>query len=204
MKKVKLFIVFVFCVFSFPFVVRAKCDYHRMSELNKMAGNVQISYTYELKDDSLLYTVYLNNLVNDIYIIDDDGNTFTGVGEKNFNYNYGGRIKYVIYSADPSCYGEELTTRYYKLPYYNKYYNRSECIKNPDFKYCDLWGVTATSDGEFNYEYEQYLNTKNSSSFADDEDDYSFSYLYLFVLIAVVILIGLIMIIFVRKKKKSN
>ena len=66
MKKVKLFIVFVFCVFSFPFVVRAKCDYHRMSELNKMAGNVQISYTYELKDDSLLYTVYLNNLVNDM------------------------------------------------------------------------------------------------------------------------------------------
>lgn len=202
MRKVKLFIVFVFCLFSFPLSYRAKCDYHRMSELNKMAGNVRISYTYEPKDDGLLYTVYLNNLVNDIYIIDDEGNIISGVGERTFNYTYGGKIKYVIYSADPNCYGNELTTRYFKLPSYNKYYNRPECVKNPDFKFCDLWGVTATSDGEFNGEYEQYINSKGSSSAIEEDDDFSFNYLYLFVLIVVVILAGVFMIIFVSKKKK--
>ena len=68
-KQQSLVRIAVFCLFLFPSISYAECDYQRTSELNKIASNVQFSYSYDVGDNNIP-NIYLNisNITSDIYV----------------------------------------------------------------------------------------------------------------------------------------
>lgn len=159
MKRIyKYLFVFLGSLFMFPLVSNAECSYERQAELSKIASNVQFSYTYDSVNDMPKFNVIITNLTNDIYIKDDSMNTIIGTGEKNYQYENGTSVTYKIYSNDPSCRNEQILTKYINLPAYNAFSNTEECIKNPNFDYCQVWTSTGLKAEDFETKYEQYQN----------------------------------------------
>ena len=148
-NRVRYLLFFVFCMFLYPLVTEAECSYERISELSKMASNVQLSYTYELKQ-TIEYDVHITNLTNDLYAMDNEGNAISGNSDVSLHFVYderklfspGEAISYRFYSNDVNCKDEYLMTKYITLPKYNRFALSDECKKYPGFKYCSLWDYT--------------------------------------------------------------
>lgn len=136
MKKVR-YLAFMICIFAFPMLVKADCDNQRIAELNKIAGNVQISYTYEIENNEPSFYLNISNVLGDIYLKDNYGNLYYNDMEK-IEYAPKTIITYTIYSNDINCRDIKLLSIYSKKINYNKYYN-SEVCKNNVSKFCDLW-----------------------------------------------------------------
>lgn len=177
-KKIK-YVIFVFiCMCVTPLITHAECDYQRLAELSRLASNVQFSYTYDLSQ-GLTFTLYVTNLTNDIYVIDDYGNRFYGLGEKSLLYSAadvsgfqnGDRIAFNFYSNDNNCKNEAITTRYVSFPYYNAYSTLEECQLHPNFKYCQVWmDVTGVNYEKFTSELNKYLANTETIESAPEPD----------------------------------
>ena len=132
MKRVyKYLFVFLGSLFIFPLVSNAQCSYERQAELSKIAANVKFSYTFEMQETvelRPLFKIFITNLTNDIYIVDDyNGLTILGNGEKQVNYGDVSSATFKIYSNDPACRGELLMTQHVNMPSYNPYSRSEEC-----------------------------------------------------------------------------
>ncbi len=163
MKIIKYLFVSIILMMIFPIVTNAECNYERLAELSKIAGNVKLSYTYNVVDNKPIFTVNIVNVTNDIYVKDElYENVFTQF-ENNHTYDFNGEtIDYNIYSNDPNCKGELVYKTQITLPAFNEYSERAECIDKSDLKDCKLWANTKElSAGQFNEEVDLYLNKKN-------------------------------------------
>lgn len=193
MFRIKYLLFMIFCLFFSPLVIFAQCDNQRLSELNKLASNVQFSYTYTLdQNQKPVFTIHMNNLTDDIYVLDGYGNIYSGAGEKNIPALDGEEFEYTFYSNDVNCRDDKIVTRYFKLPFYNELYGSSQCKENPQFKYCNLWGETLVTNEEFIAQYNDYKNEESVSKTIDNDDGFNMDYLiigFVIVVIAVVLFI---------------
>ena len=163
-KKIKYILFTLVCVFITPLVTRAECNYQRQAELSRLASNVQFSYTYDITT-GVDFTLYMTNLTDDIYIVDEFGNVFNGAGEKSKLYSsntvsgfqQGNQVRFEIYSNDNECKNYLIMNKYVNFPKFNIYSTLDECKQHPSFKYCQIWADTASIN------YDQFINELNVS-----------------------------------------
>ena len=164
-KKIKYVFFAVICMCVTPLVTHAECDYQRQAELSRLASNVQMSYTYDVAN-GVNFTLYMTNLTNDVYIVDEFGNTFSGVGEKSMLYSssnvsgfqQGKQVGFEIYSNDNNCKDYLIMTKYINFPKFNAYSTLDECKQHPNFKYCQMWVDTGSIT------YDQFIDELNKST----------------------------------------
>lgn len=158
MKK----ILVCFTILFFPLLVHAECSSERLIELNKIANNVNLNYTYEIKDMDALFTITVNNLTNDIYLYEKNENiTVSGNKEQIISKKIpsGTNLTFVVYSNDANCKGEALSSKYLSLPYYNYYSEYGLCKSYPEHKYCQRWFDPSTiSRTEFDKALYAYMD----------------------------------------------
>ena len=176
-KRFGYVIFTLFCMCVTPLITHAECDYQRKAELSRIASNVQLNYTYDMSN-GVIYTLYMTNLTDDIYVIDEYGNQFVGTGEKSLIYSSvdvsgfrsGDQTAFKFYSNDNNCKGELITTKYVNFLKHNSYSNLEECKQNPSFKYCQVWLDTSHINYEkFKNELNQYLSTSEIIDIEPDE-----------------------------------
>ena len=164
-KKIKYVFFAVICMCVTPLVTHAECDYQRQAELSRLASNVQMSYTYDVAN-GVNFTLYMTNLTNDVYIVDEFGNTFSGVGEKSMLYSssnvsgfqQGKQVGFEIYSNDNNCKDYLIMNKYINFPKFNAYSTLDECKQHPNFKYCQMWVDTSSIT------YDQFIDELNKST----------------------------------------
>ena len=168
--KINCFIIFFVCLFSFPFIVSAQCNYEREAELSRIASNVQFSYNYVFEDDYPVFTVNITNLTNDIYIVDNSGNIMDSAVEFNIPYRYKNKVKYDIYSKDGNCLNEKIVTTYVNFPLFNTFSKTEECKKNPNFSLCAVWAnTTAYTKQDFDKLLKKYEQQMTNQEIGDNE-----------------------------------
>lgn len=202
MRNVK-YLLFILFLVMFPLSVNAECDYQRMAELNKIASNVQLSYSYEIDDRVYpAFFVSISNITDDIYIsFDPSGANRKLIYEnsENIPIYHAGSNEFYIYSRDVNCNAELLQVKYITIPSFNSFSQYKECQNNPNFKYCKLWGNFDLTDSEFYEKYSSYVTKKNNDISPVDRDRDLQKNGLVIVLIVVLLIISLIYII----KKKT-
>lgn len=160
MRKIRCFVFAIICMVICPLVSNAECSYERQAELSRLASNVQLSYSYTVDSSQTpIFTIYITNLTNDIYLRQDNYEVIYGIGEKSVDVSYGGgQNNYYIYSNDPSCKDDLLVTKSITLPETNMYADSSECKNYPTFKYCSRWGIYSIDSSDFYSAFTQYKN----------------------------------------------
>lgn len=165
MKKILLFILLLL-----PSMVLArsktKCDYTLVSNLKKLTSNVDVTYTYRIDDIYVYYDITLSNIQPDMYFIDTiNDKTYyysdTVNGEITLKDYYSGKVTYSFYSNNNECLNEKLGVKTVNLPYYNSYYEFSECEGLENYKLCQRWS-------KFDGTYDDFLNS------IDRYNDYSY------------------------------
>ena len=164
-KQIKYVFFALICMCVTPLITHAECDYQRQAELSRLASNVQFSYNY---DSNMNFTINITNVTDDIYVSYLNPSTLSyeslyGAGEKNIQVVSGTSLKFVIYSNDHNCPGEELMTKYITTPNYNVFSNYDECKQYPNFKYCQVWLSTSITHEQFQSEFNNYTKSVESN-----------------------------------------
>ena len=145
------------------------CDYSTISSLKKLVNNVNISYTYEIRDNQAFFNVTLNNIPNNVYLVDS-------LNQKQYSYtdtengelvikDYSGISdgKYTFYVNNDICNGIKLGERYYKFPIYNSRRNSELCLDIPNYSLCKKWISKYYSQSEFEKNIENYKKNLESN-----------------------------------------
>ncbi len=172
MKRVcKYLFVFLGSLFMFPLVSNAECSYERQAELSKIASNVSFNYSYNVVNQIPEFTVEIENITKDITVINREFDTFAVNGTNRFNHSVSGAtLTYNIYSNDPNCSNQLITTKYITIPYYNYFSNIEACLDYPNFPYCQKWMNT---EGITQEHFDKELE-KDRNAVADDFEDKQF------------------------------
>ncbi len=204
-KVYKYLIVSLGCMFISPLVIHAECSYERQAELSRIASNVQFSYSYEMKSNQPQFSVNITNLTNDIYIVDNYNNIFSGNGEKREQYSYGKTINFNIYSNDPLCYGEELMVQYVNIPHFNRYSEDEVCKNKEEYKLCQMWVNTShLSIDQFRKEVNKYKKNEPKNNQIDTEETWWTAVYKIIVQNYYIFIILLVLIIAIAIKKKTR
>ena len=145
------------------------CDYNTVSNLKKLVNNINISYTYELKDNNSYFDVILSNIPKEVYFVDSVNlNTYnynnTNNGELTISgYNGVTSGQYIFYVNNDVCNGVKLGTKYYNFPIYNTRFNSEECKDIPNYSLCKRWIQKYYSDYEFEKQISDYKKSLNSN-----------------------------------------
>lgn len=201
------YIVFaLFCLFFFPIVTRAECSYERMAELNKIAGNVQVSYSYDpIKDANgnvvdVTSNLLFSNVSPDIYLVDDLDNVIDK--DSVISYEFSDDVEVSIYSKDPNCYGIQIVKNYISIPHINSLYYSDDCVQNPGFKFCQLWLDSNSIDYDvFKSELAKYK--KQLEGDYNQSDNSSFNFDYKLIIIPVIIVTLVIIFLFFLKRRRK-
>lgn len=121
-----------------PINVLAGCSDEEIIRLQKMANNINTSYTYDETTKS--FTLTFTNF-NEELVISDISNKkdYLYRGELNINNLKSGKYNYYVYALDKNCYDNELGIKSVSLPFYNIYYNYDECKNIKNYRYCSKW-----------------------------------------------------------------
>lgn len=148
-KKFLFIIVFLMLILSIN-KVSAACDNSKIARLRKIAGNINLSYSYIVNNNIADFTVTVNNLFTGMYMIDSKtGLTYYGndSGEVIIpGYRFINSGKYTIYSSECNI---KLNTKYYKMPVYNIYYGDKACKGMENYYLCQRWQEVNLSHDEF-------------------------------------------------------
>lgn len=139
MKRIFVFLL----IFLIPTTsVKGYCFYNETARYKGLASNISASYEYVEKDGKLTFSITLNNLSEELYIID-------AVTQKRYDYksneitidNYepGQTVKYEVYATNKFCSKDLLYTIRINLPGYNPYYSDPICEGLTDYIYCKKW-----------------------------------------------------------------
>ena len=208
MKRIRYLMFVMLCAFLSPLVIKAQCTDQRMAELNKIAGNVQVGYSYKLDEQGLpSLMLHVTNVTNDIFIINENYDVIENSGVLEYTIGdiplTGMKIEIEIYSNDDLCKGEKLLTKYVNLPYLNDAFNSDTCKEHSDFKYCGLWSEEAVNTDMFNSELNDYLSKQSSSAREEKKaNDNNNLFVYLAITGAVVLLTTVIVLMLRRKNLK--
>ncbi len=153
-----------------------ECDKNELKRLKEEASH--LSFTYEFKENmresGLIdgsFDIIVDNIVSDIKPMvihswdtleyDEFVPNSNGTG-KLTGFTSGQKVRITVKAyVKNGCLAEDLLIRTIELPYINKFYGRSECKANPNFKFCkDKLTKTNVSETTFKTEYEKYIKEK--------------------------------------------
>ena len=193
---IRYLLFFAVCVFFSPIVASAECDYSRMAELNKIASNVQFSYSYEIDDKGIpRFSVNISNIINDIYILDEYGNTFNSDTVK--QYSFKNSVNYLIYSNDVNCKNEKLLNKTVTFPNYNIYSKLKECQENSGFELCSNWLSNSSiySENDFYLKLKEYKRQNDFNNNTNNIEKVDFSNIIFIGLITITIVILIFLVV---------
>ena len=173
-KKVLLFIALILlCRYE---VFAANCDYTKISRMKSIVSNINISYDYNIIENTAYFDVTLNNITSELYFVDSLNNktyTFndTSDGEITIKgYTKSGNYKF--YSNLDECYGTILGTKYYTVPIYNKYFDSEYCKDVQNISVCQKWADVKYTEDEFKKLIDDYKkNLKKEEEKSDDKSE---------------------------------
>ena len=218
--KITYKILFTLILTAFTFKINALtyggCSYTTVAKLKALVNNINLSYTYEIKDNNACFNITLNNIPKGVAFKDlNTQKTYTYSDTKNgeitiYSYKDGEDGQYRFTINNNVCDGIKLGTKYYKLPIYNTRYQSESCKDIPNYFLCKKWLSKYYSD----YEFEKNINEyKESFNATDDELDIKYEkdliskivgfYIkYYYYFLPAIILICII-VMHVSKKKNS-
>lgn len=226
MKKIK-YLLILLLIISFKNVSAIdNCTSSEMTRLRELANNVEIKYEdkveeiWEVNDENatsesfvgvnVVYKLVINNYNSDLklYIkLNNNEKKIISVEElENKNFYETDNIQIEIYSLTNNlCTDELLRTITIKLPIYNQFYysHKEECIKYPDFKYCEEFlDLTNVDFDKINAEFEKYLSNQNDVRINNDIKINK--YLLIGGIVAIVMIITVLSLWKKNKKKKDD
>lgn len=200
------------CIFMSPLIVNADCDYQRISDLKKIASNVQFNYSYDLNSvqrqtlngintvNEPSFSVDISNITGDIYVIDNIDNVFNS--DTTLSYDSINRIEYDIYSRDVNCPDKLLSTKYITIPRFNDYSLSNECKQYPNFKYCSLWQDSdAIYSDDFDSELALYKKNISSKSKVNKESS-GIKMNWYYVIVPVILVLFILGFAFIKRRRK--
>lgn len=220
MKNVK--IIFLSLVFfqlmfvNYTIFAIEGCTNSEISKLRSYASNINLSYDYYIENNSAFFNITINNIVPEVYIIDnlnikyyyEDSND----GEIVISGKSSGAGKIEIKSALEKCYDLRLGEKSYILPTYNKYYVHDLCKDNSEYFLCKKWKKINYTDEEFELKMKEYIDKKKVPEAPEKiENKYEITVLdiivefyvkyYYIILIGIILICTIIMIISARKNR---
>lgn len=216
MKKVLLLFFTLFFVVNVRAITYRGCDSSETARMKALINNINISYDYEMIDDSPIFSVTVNNITSEIYFVDSLNNneyhySDTNNGEITIgDYRNGRSGRYKFYSDNPNCRGLSLGSKYYSIPYYNYYYDDPMC-EGVDITVCNKWG----SSSFYKSEIENAVNKSKVDNNTETQEliEYEDTLVdklvniyvnyYIYILLSIIVICVVIMIIS-RKKNKFN
>lgn len=206
-------------ILSSPFAVKAKCDYKEMSDLRKIASNIQFSYNYYYKstsgiDSEVRFKITIANLNPKVFIRDVD--KIENYYYKNSNelikndYAPGGSYKFELYTNSDNCRGELLFTRYVALPTYNRFSEDEICNDATEFYLCNKWQKVNISYDEFKNKVNEYKESskvviekpKEEPTLKDKILSFIFEYYY-YILLVIIALTSSLLIALIKRENKD-
>ncbi len=219
MKKALVFIISFFTgIISIKALSYGGCEYKDVARMKSFVNNINLTYDYTIINNEAYFDVTISNITSDMYFVDVKNNityyynnTINGEITIKCYTNTSGSYKF--YSANPSCSGISLGTKYYKFPIYNIYFNNEMCNDYKNISICQKWVNKSYSYDEFAKQIEDYKNSLieepkdddviiHNPTIIDKIIDIYVRYYYIF-LIAIIVLCSSIIII-KRKKDKFN
>lgn len=210
----KKYILFLLLLIPASVLARSKtsCDYSLVSKLKGLVNNINITYSYEIDNDIVKYSIEFVNLTDDIYFIDNNSKVRYENNIIITDY-LPGKYGFTFYSNNSECLDEKLTVKYVNLPYYNKYYKYDECNGIEQANVCQKW---VRYDGGYNdflddiNDYKKSLETKsliidnNHKNWFDEFVVFFLSYYYIVMPIMILFIIGIIYLIKYIKFKRNR
>ena len=135
------------------------CSYVEIAKLKKIAYNINVSYDYVEKNNSINFNMTLVNLNEKLYIIDKVTNKKYNYKKDEMtlsNYKPGTTVQYQIYASNSRCIDELLYTIRIVLPSYNEYYQDKSCKGIEDYSLCNKWAAHNFSQKQFRQKIEDY------------------------------------------------
>lgn len=208
MKRLRYVTFIILCAFLSPLVTKAQCTDQRMAELNKIAGNVQVSYNYEIIDgDSPNFRLDISNLTGDVYA----GYSPYGISERIINTDTenlealsSGNYDFKIYSNDDECRGQLLLVKSVNVPTFNNYVYFDECKKDSNFKYCKMWSNIGVDEDTFYEEYAKYNNSVVNDEKSKRVSSFNFNYNILIYTVITATILGIIIFIIYKRSLKNE
>lgn len=215
MKKISLILIFIITFITSIQDYNAACTYTRISNLKKIAANVDITYTYKISDNKATFDITVANMTNDIYLYDSfSDKKYIKTGEFVINdFNDGTKYRFFIKSNDKNCKDEVLLTKYITLPKYNPYYGDPICKGIESYELCQRWGAfNIGSYKEYKSKIEKYKASIAKNEVVQEKKkemnikevilNFLLEY-YVYILLGV-IAICLILIYYLKKKDSFN
>ena len=218
----KLICLFFFSILLMPSHVLAvsnnDCSFTLLSDLKKIANNVDISYEYHIVDDEVSFDVTIANITEDIYFKLFGSNisyhySDTDNGVITFKNYVSGVHKFAFYSENSECANERLSIRTVDLPYYNKYYDYEICSKVPNYKLCQKWVKYDGTFEDFSNSVKKYIKSLKNGNDVDEIKEISLfdkivyfvlNYYYLILPIAALLIVGIMKLVKYIKFRKNR
>lgn len=238
----KKFFVFLIALFSFGISVHAasSCTYQEQTELNQKASNIKPSYEISYKpvndpeypetDDVFdAFNLTFLNIPEELYLIitndiNDERVSLSSTDVKDGVATYRWTDDYEItnftievYTSDKTgCPNEKYKTLYLTTPRYNKYYEWSICVDNPDFYLCQKYVTVPEFTDDLlldrldSYRNEQIdengqnITDKKTTSLTDKIFDFIDKYKFIVIGGAIVIVGGVVTIKVLKNRNKSK
>lgn len=135
LKRIIFVIILYLCMIP---SVKSYCDDSEIIKLQRIAKNVNISYTFD--EENELFNITFTNLRKELILYDaTNKKEYNIYGELNLKQNYNGNNRFDIYAKKNNCTKDILISKHIELPFYNQYYKYDECKNIQHYKYCSKW-----------------------------------------------------------------
>lgn len=193
MKKLGIFILFMLLYIGK--VDAYYCNYTDLANYKKIASNINYSYDYTMKGDTVEFNITLVNLSSEVYLKDNSGNTYYYVSDEiNVTASSGENKVFYVYPTDSYCKNNYIYTIRIQLPTYNPYYKSELCTGIENYSLCQKWSTHNLTYEKFSSKIEEYKNSLKKDEEVIEKTktflDYFVEYLlkYYFILLIIIIL----------------
>lgn len=216
MRKNIFFIILLFVLnIEVSALTYGGCDYSSVSRMKSLVNNVNIYYDYHIQNNEAYFDVTITNIVPGMRFVDSyNDKTYyyadTNNGELVISGYDGLSGNYKFYFDNPDCQNVRLGAKYYSFPYYNPYYEDSECRDIPEFSLCQKWVSKYYSHDKFLELIDEYKEIKYSDDDVDEVEDVKgildviidfYLKNYYLILPPVILVFGLIVVIHWRRTR---
>lgn len=208
-------ILFFLLILLFP-ILNANANYCKYSEIahyKALAANINTSYEYVEKNNKISFTVTINNLNKELYLVDTTNDKIYKNKDEIVitEYKPGASIKYNVYSTNSRCSDELLFVIRINLPSYNEFYNDDVCIDAESYILCQKWYSHNYNHDEFIKKVSDYkrslVDEISEETIVVNESNFWLDLLkilleYYYVILIILILLCSLMIFAINKKAK--
>ena len=207
MKKSILFILFLLIILTSSeniYAANGLCTKSAMTKIKSKTSDITASWDLNFDENHQAYfTAKLENVDKDLILIFNESNYLPKDGVINIReYLIGGEIyEFKIYGGyDTDCVEEYVTTKKLKIPKYNIYSERKECIEYPSWELCDKFYEGDLNDEIFYNKLNEYIK-KNKEVEKKEEISKTRNKYIIIIAIALVVTGSLVSYVCVNNKR---